>query len=65
MYHAIIIVLLTSISVFASSHAAPSPTAKGAGMVPLLIPLSCPPPLCNGSTRTRGLLLTYRAPIPE
>ena len=55
---------LTSISLIATSQALPKPTIKGAGNVPLLKPLSCPPPLICGSTRTRGRRRTYKAPIP-
>uniref|UniRef100_A0A0A0KG18 Uncharacterized protein n=1 Tax=Cucumis sativus TaxID=3659 RepID=A0A0A0KG18_CUCSA len=53
-----------SISFIASSQAAPIPTTNGVGTVPLLIPLSCPPPFIWGSTRILGLLRIYRAPIP-
>lgn len=61
----IININITSISVCAIWQAAPRPTAKGVGTVPLLIPLSCPPPLWIASTRTLGLLLTYKAPTPK
>lgn len=45
-------------------QAAPSPTASGVGTVPERRPLSCPPPFCRGSKRTRGLRRTYNAPTP-
>ena len=54
----------TSFSSMQTLHASPRPTASGAGTVPDLIFLSCPPPDCMGSTLTRGLLHTYKAPIP-
>ena len=58
------IFIYTSISCIATSQAAPSPTTRGVGTVPLLIPRSCPPPLWGASILTRGRRLTYRAPIP-
>lgn len=45
-------------------QAAPRPTASGVGTVPERNPLSCPPPFCSGSKRTRGRRRTYRAPTP-
>ena len=44
--------------------AAPIPTHRDGDNVPLLSPLSCPPPENNGSRRTLGLLRTYNAPTP-
>ncbi|TNN40626.1 hypothetical protein EYF80_049216 [Liparis tanakae] len=38
----------------ATLQAAPSPTTSGVGTVPERSPLSCPPPFCSGSKRTRG-----------
>lgn len=54
----------TSISCWAMLQAAPRPTASGVGTVPERKPLSCPPPFCSGSKRTRGRRRTYRAPTP-
>lgn len=54
----------TSISWPANLHAAPKPTTKGVGTVPLLIPLSWPPPLNIGTTFTLGLFPRYKAPTP-
>jgi hypothetical protein len=45
---------LTAISLLANLHASPNPTTKGAGTVPLLSPLSWPPPLMIGSILTLG-----------
>jgi hypothetical protein len=56
--------ILTSISCLHILHAAPKPTARGHGTVPLLKPRSWPPPLMIGSRRTLGRLRTYRAPTP-
>lgn len=56
--------LFTSISCWAMLQAAPRPTASGVGTVPERRPLSCPPPFCRGSKRTRGLRRTYNAPTP-
>lgn len=57
-------VVFTSISCWEMLHAAPRPTARGVGTVPERSPLSCPPPFCSGSRRTRGRRRTYRAPTP-
>lgn len=57
-------ICFTSISCWAMLQAAPSPTASGVGTVPERRPLSCPPPLCSGSIRTRGRRRTYKAPTP-
>lgn len=57
-------VYFTSISCWAMLQAAPSPTASGVGTVPERRPLSCPPPFCSGSKRTRGRRRTYNAPTP-
>ncbi len=56
--------IYTFISCLDMSQASPRPTTNGVGNVPLLIPRSCPPPLCIGRNFTRGLRLTYKAPIP-
>jgi len=53
-----------SISLSAISQASPNPTQRLGAKVPLLNPLSYPPPLIIGNILTLGFLLTYNAPIP-
>lgn len=49
---------------WAMLHAAPNPTTRGVGTVPLRSPRSCPPPLICASIRTLGRLRMYSAPTP-
>ena len=51
-------------SVYAISAALPNPTHKWGARVPLLKPLSYPPPWIIYYNLTLGFLLTYNAPIP-
>lgn len=53
-----------TISLLAILQASPNPTHKAGAKVPLLNPLSYPPPFIMGIRRTLGYLRTYKAPIP-
>ncbi|OMH79425.1 hypothetical protein AX774_g7158 [Zancudomyces culisetae] len=56
--------ILTWCSEVASSHASPKPATRKGDSVPLLMPLSCPPPETIGRRLDLRSDLIYNAPIP-